>query len=47
MFSGDTMKFRIPTDHESEMKQILTEVYSALKEKGYDPVRQSVGYIHT
>jgi uncharacterized protein (UPF0297 family) len=47
MFSGDTMKFRIPTDHESEMKQILTEVYGALKEKGYDPISQIVGYILT
>ena len=47
MFSGDTMKFRIPTDRESEMKQILTEVYDALKEKGYDPISQIVGYILT
>ena len=47
MFSGDTMKFRIPSDHETEMKQILAEVYGALKEKGYDPISQIVGYILT
>ncbi|MBQ5972631.1 MAG: IreB family regulatory phosphoprotein [Oscillospiraceae bacterium] len=47
MSDGDTMKFRIPSDRESEMKQILTEVYDALREKGYDPVSQIVGYILT
>ena len=47
MSDGDTMKFRIPSDRESEMKQSLTEVYDALREKGYDPVSQIVGYILT
>jgi uncharacterized protein (UPF0297 family) len=28
-----------------EAKQILTKVYSDLKEKGYNPVNQIVGYI--
>ncbi|MCG0276403.1 MAG: IreB family regulatory phosphoprotein [Thermosediminibacteraceae bacterium] len=26
-------------------KQILTEVYNALKEKGYNPISQIVGYL--
>ena len=33
------------TDKEAEMKQILTTVYDALKEKGYDPLNQIVGYL--
>lgn len=45
MQDGDTRKFNIPTDNESEMKILLTAVYSALKEKGYDPISQIVGYI--
>ena len=27
------------------MKQILTTVYDALREKGYNPINQIVGYI--
>ena len=30
---------------ESEMKEILTSVYEALQEKGYNPINQLVGYI--
>ncbi len=30
---------------ESEAKDILSQVYNALKEKGYNPVNQIVGYI--
>ena len=35
----------VQQDRESEMKNILTEVYKALKEKGYNPINQLVGYI--
>ena len=41
----NTMKFSIGNDKEVEMKQILTTVYDALKEKGYDPLNQIVGYL--
>ena len=41
----NTMKFNIGNDKEAEMKQILTTVYDALKEKGYDPLNQIVGYL--
>lgn len=41
----NTMKFNINNDREAEMKQILTTVYDALKEKGYDPLNQIVGYL--
>ena len=40
-----TMEFSLQRDKESELKKTLTEVYDALKEKGYNPVNQIVGYI--
>lgn len=40
-----TMTFSVPDDKELEMRRILTEVYDALKQKGYNPVSQIVGYI--
>ena len=33
------------TDNEEGIKASLTVVYDALKEKGYNPVNQIVGYI--
>lgn len=40
-----TMVFSVKEDLEKEMKILLTSVYDALKEKGYNPVNQIVGYI--
>ena len=40
-----TMTFKVYEDKEAEMKQILTTVYDALREKGYNPINQIVGYI--
>ena len=40
-----TMTFRIANDNEDVMKDTLTAVYDALKEKGYNPINQIVGYI--
>lgn len=40
-----TIQFTIREDHEREMKATLSAVYNALKEKGYNPVNQIVGYI--
>jgi uncharacterized protein (UPF0297 family) len=40
-----TMVFSVKEDLEKEMKKILVSVYDALKEKGYNPVNQIVGYI--
>lgn len=39
------MIFSIKEDKEKEMKKTLVAVYDALKEKGYNPVNQIVGYI--
>lgn len=41
----ETMIFSIRDDKEKQMKQILAAVYDALKEKGYNPVNQIVGYL--
>ena len=40
-----TRSFSIYEDKESEVKGILTAVYDALKQKGYNPINQIVGYI--
>ena len=40
-----TMTFSIGHDKESEIKKIITTVYDALQEKGYNPLNQLVGYI--
>ena len=40
-----TMTFSVYEDKEKEMKTLLTTVYDALKEKGYNPINQIVGYI--
>ena len=40
-----TMTFSIGDQTEQEIRRILTVVYDSLKEKGYNPINQIVGYI--
>jgi len=41
-----TMKFTVKGEEEvSEAHRVLKEVYEALKEKGYNPINQLVGYL--
>lgn len=40
-----TQTFSIHEDRTRTMREILYQVYSALREKGYDPINQIVGYI--
>ena len=40
-----TMTLSIGDQTEQEIRNILTLVYDALKEKGYNPINQIVGYI--
>jgi Uncharacterized protein conserved in bacteria len=40
-----TMTFSIGSDRQDDIKKILTVVYDALREKGYNPINQIVGYI--
>ena len=40
-----TMTFSFESDREGDIKKMITTVYDALKEKGYNPINQIVGYI--
>ena len=40
-----TMTFSIGDQTEQEIRNTLTIVYDSLKEKGYNPINQIVGYI--
>ena len=40
-----TRKFSLAYDKDEEIKAVLTAVYQALQEKGYNPINQIVGYI--
>lgn len=45
MSDSTTTIFSVHDDKDQEIRQILTEVYAALKQKGYNPINQIVGYI--
>ena len=45
MVKNETMLFNVDKDNAEETKQILTLVFQALNEKGYNPINQIVGYI--
>lgn len=42
---SETKQFSIENQNEQEVKNIILTTYEALKEKGYDPISQLVGYI--
>ena len=44
-FTDHTQTFNFEALQQPDMQQILTLVYDALKEKGYNPISQIVGYI--
>lgn len=41
----NTQYFKIPQEQKIQVAEIIQLVYDALKEKGYNPVNQIVGYI--
>lgn len=41
----NTQYFKIQSDQELKVGDVLQMVYQAMTEKGYDPVNQIVGYI--
>ena len=41
----ETQYFNVGWDERDSVNNIIKEVYNALKEKGYNPVNQIVGYI--
>ena len=42
---NETMKFSVGLDSNKQAREIMDTVYSALIEKGYNPISQIVGYI--
>lgn len=40
-----TMKFEAITSDEMSVAEAIDTVYNALKEKGYNPINQIIGYI--
>lgn len=44
-YTNNTITFSMEEVREADMKRILLTVYDALKEKGYNPISQIVGYI--
>ncbi len=40
-----TAIFSIHDETDEQIREVLQQVYAALKEKGYNPVNQLVGYI--
>ncbi len=42
---NETQKFQFGMNRDDQIHSILTAVYAALEEKGYNPVSQMVGYL--
>jgi uncharacterized protein (UPF0297 family) len=42
---NETVQFSVEKEKANEAKEIILNVYNSLKEKGYNPVNQIVGYI--
>ncbi len=42
---NQTQQFKFGASREDYIRGIISEVYSALEEKGYNPISQMVGYI--
>ncbi|MCR4436926.1 MAG: IreB family regulatory phosphoprotein [Clostridiales bacterium] len=45
MENNETMMFNVDKEKMNEARELLFSVYQALKEKGYNPINQLVGYI--
>ena len=43
--TSNTQYFKVKTEPEIQVKEVLNVVYNAMAEKGYNPVNQIVGYI--
>ncbi len=42
---SNTQFFKVDADKDYDVKEVIASVYSALTEKGYNPVNQIVGYL--
>ena len=43
--NSETTRFSFTTDKSDNVRELMTYVLNALKEKGYNPINQMVGYI--
>ena len=43
--NDETLSFNVEREENAKAKEILKEVYKDLKETGYNPINQIVGYI--
>ena len=41
---SETTRFNFTADKSANVKELMTYVYGALREKGYNPINQLVGY---
>ncbi|GBF34249.1 hypothetical protein DCCM_3361 [Desulfocucumis palustris] len=41
----ETVMFKVQAEEVNQAREILLTVYSALKQKGYNPINQIVGYL--
>lgn len=44
MNQNETVRFKVTKDTKDRAREIMNSVYDALKEKGYNPINQIVGY---
>ena len=42
---NNTQYFNVQKDMDFEVKDVIARIYEALTEKGYNPVKQIVGYV--
>ena len=42
---NNTQYFKVDTDKDYDVRDVIASVYAALMEKGYNPVNQIVGYL--
>ena len=45
MTMSETIWYNDENERKSRVETVMSQIYDALKEKGYDPVSQIVGYI--
>lgn len=45
MNSGETRLIKLCKDDQADPREIINSVFKALKEKGYNPVSQFIGYL--
>ena len=45
MSMTDTVNFKVDKEKGKQTQEVLVAVYHALKEKGYNPINQIIGYV--